>query len=69
MRLSCRPVVLAYRRQNEESFLDAFVNVFDILGGTTARVIFDNGKVAVKEGFGAHAKMQELNYELKMLKI
>ena len=56
---SCRPVVLAYRRQNEESFLDAFVNIFDILGGTTARVIFDNGKVAVKEGFGAHARMQE----------
>lgn len=25
--------------------------------------------IAVKEGFGAHAKMQELNYELKMLKI
>lgn len=56
---SCRPVVLAYRRQNEESFLDAFVNIFNILGGTTARVIFDNGKVAVKEGFGAHARMQE----------
>lgn len=56
---SCRPVVLAYRRQNEESFLDAFVNTFNILGGSTARVIFDNGKVAVKEGFGAHARMQE----------
>lgn len=56
---SCRPVVLAYSRQNEESFLDAFVNIFNILGGATARVIFDNGKVAVKEGFGAHARMQE----------
>ncbi|MGF7012661.1 transposase [Lachnospiraceae bacterium PF1-21] len=56
---SCRPVVLAYRRQNEESFLDAFVKTFEILGGITSRVIFDNGKVAVKEGFGAHARMQE----------
>jgi len=55
---SCRPVVLAYRRQNEESFLDAFVTTFNILGGVTARVIFDNGKVAVKDGFGAHARMQ-----------
>ena len=55
---SCRPVVLAYRRQNEESFLDAFVTTFNIFGGTTARVIFDNGKVAVKDGFGAHARMQ-----------
>ena len=56
---SCRPVVLAYRRQNEESFLDAFVTLFNIIGGTTARVIFDNGKVAVKDGFGAHARMQD----------
>ena len=56
---SCRPVVLAYRKQNEESFLDAFVNVFNILGGATSRVIFDNAKVAVKEGFGLHARMQD----------
>lgn len=56
---SCRPIVLAYRRQNEESFLDAFVKTFQLLGGVTSRVIFDNGKVAVKEGFGAHAKKQE----------
>lgn len=55
---SCKPIVLAYHRQNEESFLDAIVRTFSILGGVTKRVIFDNGKVAVKEGFGAYAKMQ-----------
>ena len=55
---SCRPVVLAYHRQNEESFLDAFVRVFQVLGGAPVKVIFDNGRVAVKEGFGAHAKKQ-----------
>ena len=55
---SCRPVVLAYRRQNEESFLDAFVHTFSILGGTPQKVIFDNGKVAVKDGFGSHARKQ-----------
>ena len=55
---SCRPVVLAYRHQNEESFLDAFVRTFSILGGVPTKVIFDNGKVAVKDGFGAHAKKQ-----------
>lgn len=55
---SCAPVVLAYRRQNEESFLDAFVRVFDIFGGVTEKVIFDNGKVAVKDGFGANARKQ-----------
>ena len=55
---SCRPVVLAYHCQNSESFYDAIVKTFDMIGGVTKRVIFDNGKVAVKEGFGARAKMQ-----------
>lgn len=55
---SCRPVVLAYRHQNEESFLHAFVQTFQILGGVPAKVIFDNGRVAVKEGSGAYAKKQ-----------
>ena len=52
------PIALAYRRQNEESFLDALVQVFQYFGGVPGRVIFDNGKVAVKDGFGAHARKQ-----------
>ena len=52
------PMVIAYRRQNEESFLDALVKVFEYFGGVPKHVIFDNGKVAVKDGFGAHAKKQ-----------
>ena len=52
------PIVLAYRRQNEESFLDALVQVFQYFGGVPKRVIFDNGKVAVKDGFGSHARKQ-----------
>lgn len=59
---SCRPVVLAYHRQNEESFCDAIVRTFNELGGVTKRVIFDNGRVAVKQGFGTHAQMQS-SYE------
>lgn len=56
---SCRPVVLAYRRQNEESFLDACVKIFQIIGGVPKRVIFDNGKVAVKSGHGRKAILQD----------
>lgn len=52
------PIVFAYRRQNEESFLDALVRVFEYFEGVPRRVIFDNGKVAVKDGFGANAKKQ-----------
>lgn len=55
---SCLPVVIAYRRQNEENFQDAFVQTFHRLGGVPEKVIFDNGKVAVKDGFGAHARKQ-----------
>ena len=53
------PFVIAYRRQNQESFLDAFVHVFHYFGGVPRRVIFDNARVAVKDGFGAHAKKQK----------
>lgn len=52
------PIAFAYRRQNEESFLDALVRVFEYFGGVPKNVIFDNGKVAVKDGFGAHARKQ-----------
>lgn len=55
---SCRPFVLAYHKQNEESFLDAFVRIFNTMGGVPKKVIFDNGRVAVKDGFGKHAKAQ-----------
>ena len=40
---SCRPYVFAYHRQNEESFLDAFVKIFNQLQGVPRKVVFDNG--------------------------
>lgn len=49
---SCRPVVLAYHRQNEESFLDAFVRSFQILDGTpTKGAIGANLATTVPSGF------------------
>lgn len=50
------PFVIAYRRQNSESFQDGLIHAFEYFGGTPKRVIFDNAKVAVKDGFGANAK-------------
>lgn len=55
---SCAPMAAAYRRQNEESFLDAFVRVLKYYGGVPHKAIFDNAKVAVKDGFGSKAIMQ-----------
>jgi len=56
---SCAPIVFAYRRQNQESFLEAFIRTFRFFGGVPEKVIFDNAKVAVKDGFGANAKKQD----------
>jgi transposase len=55
---SCAPIVFAYHRQNQESFLEAFVRTFNFFGGVSEKVIFDNAKVAVKKGFGINAQKQ-----------
>lgn len=51
--------VSAFYRQNEESFLEGLSAGLKFFGGAPTRVIFDNAKVAVKEGFGVHAKVQD----------
>ena len=56
---SCAPFVLAYRRQNLESFLDAITRTIQYFGGVPRKFVFDNAKVAVKSGFGAHAAAQD----------
>lgn len=56
---SCAPFAVCYRRQNTESFLDALIRAFEFFGGVARRVIFDNGKVAVKRGYGKNAICQE----------
>ncbi|WP_434511957.1 IS21 family transposase [Desulfitobacterium sp. AusDCA] len=49
----------AFYRPNEESFLEGQISGFDYFEGVPKRMIFDNAKVAVKEGFGVHAKAQD----------
>ncbi len=50
---------MAFYRQNEESFLEAQIEGFEFFQGIAKRIIFDNAKVAVKEGFGTHAIVQD----------
>lgn len=47
-----------FYRQNEESFLEGQISGLEYFNGAPRKVIFDNAKVAVKEGFGVHAKIQ-----------
>ena len=49
----------AFFRQNEESFLEGMQAGFEHFNGAPKKVIFDNAKVAVKEGFGYHAKVTD----------
>ena len=56
---SCDIFVQAFHSQNLESFLEAQQLMFDYFNGIPKRLIFDNAKVAVKEGFGLHAKVTD----------
>lgn len=51
--------VKAFFRQNQESFLEGHVAAFTHYGRVPRKVIFDNARVAVKEGFGVCAKPQD----------
>jgi len=55
---SCAIFVMAFKHQNEESFLEGQLKAFEFFGGIPHKVIFDNAKVAVKEGFGQYAQIQ-----------
>jgi len=55
---SCAIFVMAFKHQNEESFLEGQQKAFEFFGGIPHKVIFDNAKVAVKEGFGQYAQIQ-----------
>lgn len=52
---SCDIFVQLFYTQNLESFLEAQQRMFDYFGGVPNRLISDNAKVAVREGFGKHA--------------
>lgn len=55
---SCDIFVQVFPRQNQESFLEAQQRMIDYFGGVPRKVLFDNAKVAVKEGFGLYAVPQ-----------
>lgn len=46
--------VKAYFVEKEECFLDGLSSAFEFFGGVPKNIIFDNAKVAVKDGYGAY---------------
>ena len=56
---SCAPFTVCFRKQNTEAFLEGLIQALTFFGGTPRRVLFDNARVAVKEGAGKNAIPQE----------
>lgn len=59
---SCAIYVKAFLSENEECFLDGHISAFEFFGGVPKRLIFDNAKVAVKEGLGAYVSKETRRY-------
>ena len=56
---SCDIFVMAFLNQNRESFLEALQCMLEYFNGVPREILFDNAKVAVKEGWGKHAIAQD----------
>ncbi|MFZ5649493.1 MAG: IS21 family transposase [Bacillota bacterium] len=56
---SCAPYVAAFPSQRNECFLAGHVQAFNFFGGVTRRLICDNVKTAVKEGWGCYVKAEQ----------
>ncbi len=54
--------VKAYYAEKEECFLDGIISAFEFFGGVPKNIIFDNAKVAVKDGYGAHVNKLSSGY-------
>lgn len=60
---SAQIYVKAYLAEKEECFLDGLVSAFKYFKGVPNIILFDNAKVAVKEGYGAHVTKLSSGYD------
>lgn len=60
---SCAIYIKAFLAENEECFLEGHIGAFEFFGGVPKRLIFDNAKVAVKEGLGAFVTKETRRYK------
>lgn len=60
---SCAIYIQAFLAENEECFLEGHIGAFEFFGGVPKRLIFDNAKVAVKEGLGAYVTKETQRYK------
>lgn len=60
---SCAIYIRAFLAENEECFLEGHIGAFEFFDGVPRRLIFDNAKVAVKEGLGAYVTKETPRYK------
>lgn len=56
---SSAPYVAVFPNQRNESFLSGHVQAFQFFGGVPKRLIYDNVRTAVKEGWGRHVRAEQ----------
>jgi transposase len=56
---SCAPFAVSFPVEREETFLEAHQKAFGYFSGVPRTLIYDNLKIAVKEGWGKFAREQE----------
>jgi transposase len=59
---SCDIFVMAFTRENEESFLEGHRAGFEYFGGVARKEIFDHSRLAVKEGWGTHVVKEQQRF-------
>jgi len=60
---SCAPFVIAYPMERKEAFLDGHIKAFEFFGGVPKRLIYDNLKTAVKEGWGKYVSDEQMDFK------
>ncbi len=59
---SAMPFVMAFPSQRREAFIGGHIKAFEFFGGVPKRLIYDNLRTAVKEGWGKDVKEEQKDF-------
>ncbi|MGB9804114.1 hypothetical protein [Desulfofundulus sp.] len=59
---SCAPYVAVFPNQSSDNFLAGHVLAFNFFGGVSKRLIYDNLKTAVKDGWGKYVQSLQKDF-------
>jgi transposase len=59
---SAMPFVMAFPSQRREAFIEGHISAFEFFGGVPRRLIYDNLRTAVKEGWGKGVREEQKDF-------